>query len=37
MGAIGFIAVLGIVYNLGVSGFSGKTVQLPAWTVQAPP
>jgi hypothetical protein len=37
MGAIGFIAILGIVYNLSVSGFSGKPVQLSDWIVQAPP
>jgi hypothetical protein len=37
MGAIGFIAVLGIIYNLTVTGFFGKTVQLSAWTVQTPP
>jgi hypothetical protein len=37
MGLIGFIALLGMVYQLSVSGMSSKTAQLFAWTVQPPP
>ena len=37
MGAIGFIAMLGVVYQLSVSGISSKTAHLFTWTVQPPP
>lgn len=36
MGAIGFVAMLGVVYQLGVSGLSGQVARF-TWTVQPPP
>ena len=37
IGVIGLIALLGVVYQLSVSGLSGRTAQLFSWTVQPPP
>lgn len=37
IGAIGLIALLGVVYQLSVSGLSGRTAQLFSWSIQAPP
>jgi hypothetical protein len=37
MGIVGLIAMLGIVYQLSVTGFAGKTAQLFSWSVQPPP
>jgi hypothetical protein len=37
VGAIGLIALLGVVYQLSVSGLSGRTAQLFSWSVQSPP
>jgi hypothetical protein len=37
IGAIGLIAMLGVVYQLSVTGLSGRTAQLFSWSVQAPP
>jgi hypothetical protein len=37
IGVIGLIALLGVVYQLSVSGLSGRTAQLFTWSVQTPP
>ena len=36
IGAVGLIAMLGIVYQLSVAGFSSNTARLADWMVQTP-